>query len=322
MSPARLLLAAALALSIPTAAIAAERGGVSMELKLDGRSMTEYRSGSKSYVEARKGRNYSIVLKNNTGARVAVALAVDGLNSIDAKHTAAIDAKKWVLGPYETATIAGWQVDGEYARKFVFTSEDKSYGAWLGQTSNLGVISAVFYAERPGPVCCTPTPYEPYGRYDRGGDDADGVAELEVDERRREGQAESPRSPASTRKAPQAEPIRDTASTADSGERMQSGSVRRGSGSGGSGKVADSRPAKKSEERAATGMGSRTRHHVEWVAFDLDPEPLASFDVRYAYKDELVALGIDPDWPAITPAIERRERAQGFAPDPGHACCR
>ncbi len=319
MSPARFLLAAALALSIPATAAATERGGVSMEIQLDGRVMTEYRSGSRSYVEAKKGRNYTIVLRNSTSGRVAVALAVDGLNSIDAKHTAAIDGKKWVLGPYETATIAGWQVDGDHARKFVFTSEEKSYGAWIGQTTNLGVISAVFYAEKPGPVCCYPTPRDPYGRYDLGGDDADGVAELEADERRRSSERSKTPRPAPRAGASKAEPASEGVVEAPT---LGTGVLRRGDGGGSSGKIADRKASKKKEEHAATGMGARTKHHVEWVAFDLDPTPLASFDVRYAFRDELVALGIDPDWPAITPAIERRERAQGFAPDPGHACCR
>ena len=33
------------------------------------------------------------------------------------------------------------------ARRFVFTSEPKSYGAWLGRTRDLGVISAAFFRE-------------------------------------------------------------------------------------------------------------------------------------------------------------------------------
>ena len=40
---------------------------------------------------------------------VAVALSVDGLNTIDAKRTTSFDASKWILGPYETITLDGWQ---------------------------------------------------------------------------------------------------------------------------------------------------------------------------------------------------------------------
>jgi hypothetical protein len=89
---------------------------------------------------------------------VAVALSVDGLNTIDARHTSALNASKWVIEPYQTITISGWQMSSERARRFYFTNERDSYGAKLGQTANLGVISAVFFKERGRIVPLTP-PY-------------------------------------------------------------------------------------------------------------------------------------------------------------------
>jgi hypothetical protein len=100
------------------------------------------------YVEAIEGREYSLRIRNPYGVRVAVALSVDGLNTIDAKRTTAESAAKWVIEPYGTITIDGWQVSGSRARQFYFTTERNSYGAKLGQTANLGVISAVFFRER------------------------------------------------------------------------------------------------------------------------------------------------------------------------------
>ena len=79
---------------------------------------------------------------------MAVALSVDGLNTIDARRTTAKDARKWVLDPHETVVISGWQVDMSHARKFFFTSEQDSYAQWLGKTQDMGVITAVFYRER------------------------------------------------------------------------------------------------------------------------------------------------------------------------------
>jgi hypothetical protein len=65
-----------------------------------------------------------------------------------------------VIGPYDTISVTGWQMSSERARRFYFTSERDSYGAKLGQTSNLGVISAVFFRERrPIPVPVTPPPH-------------------------------------------------------------------------------------------------------------------------------------------------------------------
>jgi hypothetical protein len=77
-----------------------------------------------------------------------VALSVDGLNTIDARETTAADARKWVLGAYETVTIRGWQTSHTEARRFEFTTEARSYGQALGKAANLGVISAVFFKER------------------------------------------------------------------------------------------------------------------------------------------------------------------------------
>jgi hypothetical protein len=119
----------------------------SMEVLVDGNPLSAYNARGTTYVEALKGREYSIRLTNRTGERVAVALAVDGLNSIDAKHTSSRDARKWILAPWETVTLSGWQTSSGTARRFVFTSEASSYGSWLGRTSDLGVISAAFFRE-------------------------------------------------------------------------------------------------------------------------------------------------------------------------------
>src|SRR5687768_11395180 len=59
-----------------------------------------------------------------------------------------MDARKWVLAPYETVTISGWQTSRTDARRFEFTTEARSYAQALGKTVNLGMISAVFFKER------------------------------------------------------------------------------------------------------------------------------------------------------------------------------
>lgn len=144
----RFLAAAVLALSGATLWAADERG-FSVEVLVNGTPRPEYAARGTLYIEALKGKNYALRLHNPLPCRVAVALAVDGLNTIDAAHTDAWGARKWVLGPYETVVIPGWQVSGAHARKFTFTGERGSYGASLGQTENLGVIEAVFFRELP-----------------------------------------------------------------------------------------------------------------------------------------------------------------------------
>lgn len=144
---ARLLMTTTL-LVAATTGFAAGTSGFSLSVLVGGDARTEYFSRGNVYVEAVKGSNYELRITNPTPYRVAVALSVDGLNTIDAKHTDARNASKWVLDPYESTVISGWQVNDRAARRFFFTGERRSYGAKLGQTQNLGVIEAVFYQER------------------------------------------------------------------------------------------------------------------------------------------------------------------------------
>ncbi len=119
-----------------------------LDVLVGGVSRTEYHGRDATYVEAVRGAEYTLRITNPLPVRVAVALAVDGLNTIDARRSDARSAAKWVLGPYETVEIPGWQVSGTTARAFFFTGERGSYGAWLNETENLGVIEAVFFRER------------------------------------------------------------------------------------------------------------------------------------------------------------------------------
>lgn len=142
-----------------------------VDVLVNGRSLEEYHARGKSYVEAIAGAEYEVRLRNPLPYRVAVALSVDGLNSIDARRTSAWNASKWVIEPYGTIHIGGWQMSSERARRFYFTSERDSYAAKLGQTSNLGLISAVFFREiRPIPIPITPSP-RPYPRHQEDGAD-------------------------------------------------------------------------------------------------------------------------------------------------------
>src|SRR5258708_25573435 len=136
--------------------------GFTVEVLVDGRRLTEYAARGRRYVEALEGAEYEVRVHNPTGARVAVALSDDSLNSIDARHTSAWDANKWVIEPYGTIRVRGWQMSSENARHFYFTTERDSYAAKLGQAANLGVISAVFFRERGQPVVITPAPPKPW----------------------------------------------------------------------------------------------------------------------------------------------------------------
>jgi hypothetical protein len=126
-----------------------------LEVLVGGRPLSEYHLRGQTYVEALRGEEYRLRLRNSSAERVAVALSVDGLNTIDARQTSAWNASKWVIEPYQTITIEGWQMSSERARHFYFTTERDSYATKLGQKGNPGVITAVFFRERNRPITIT-----------------------------------------------------------------------------------------------------------------------------------------------------------------------
>ena len=123
-------------------------GGFTVSVLVDGKPAPEYAGRGRIYIEALKGREFTIRLSNPTRERVAVALSVDGRNVVDAKRTTDLAATKWILAPGQTADIPGWQVSGDTSRKFFFTETSKSYAKWLGDTANVGTIEAVFFREK------------------------------------------------------------------------------------------------------------------------------------------------------------------------------
>ena len=55
-----------------------------MDVLVEGKRLPSYAARGSMYIEALKGREYEIRLRNPHPVRVAVALSVDGLNTIDA----------------------------------------------------------------------------------------------------------------------------------------------------------------------------------------------------------------------------------------------
>jgi hypothetical protein len=103
------------------------------------------------FITASPDERYSVRLYNPLPVRVAVNLTVDGLNSISGQASGISDGQKWMIDPYSTVTIPGWQVNGGESRRFFFTNKPKSYAKWRGDmtgkdlAANCGVIGAAYF---------------------------------------------------------------------------------------------------------------------------------------------------------------------------------
>jgi hypothetical protein len=281
----RYLFVAALAAACSAPATAAAKSAYSMEILVDGRPLTEYAARGTTYVEALEGREYSIRLRNRTGGRVAIALSVDGLNTIDAKSTTTEGASKWILGPYQSITLDGWQVSSDDARRFFFTNEEASYGAWLGKTRDLGIVTAAVFREKERPIVRRDRRYAP-GKQGRMESRAPGEGSAGMD-------ADAGRS---RKAAPSPEPT---------GAREM-----------------ESAEAAPSDDYAATGIGRKVGHRVNRIEFEAEASPIAVLELRYEFHDALVRLSVLPEClVGRDDPLSRRERARGFedlsfAPDP------
>lgn len=171
-------LMAALLLS-PAAVWAQRYGGGDLEVGVTsdrGRSLPEYpvrdggRSGVyKAYVEATRGQNYSVTVRNNSNDRIGVVIAVDGRNIISGdRSNLRSNERMYVLEPRQQESYEGWRTGKNRVNRFYFTDAGNSYsGAW-GDYSAMGVIAVAAFREvRPLPVPSQPWTKEGPGYSDQ-----------------------------------------------------------------------------------------------------------------------------------------------------------
>jgi hypothetical protein len=154
------VLLAAVVMSCASPAYSHRRDGVQVEVVSDrsGRLGTiphkEFRqSGTwvvKRYLEAERGDNYSIVVRNRLPERVGVVIAVDGRNIISGGMSfLGSNERMYILEPYGSATLEGWRTDLQSVNRFYFTDVPDSYAVrTFGDTSAMGLISVAVFREK------------------------------------------------------------------------------------------------------------------------------------------------------------------------------
>lgn len=110
------------------------------------------RNTRRAYLEATKGQRYGIRVRNHTGGRIGLVLAVDGRNIISGKKSHLRRSEPmYILNPYQSATYDGWRTSDTQVHRFFFTESGESYAGAFGDHSAMGVIAVAAYAEKAPP---------------------------------------------------------------------------------------------------------------------------------------------------------------------------
>lgn len=125
----------------------------------DGRVLRQFdvtraaeRHTRRAYLEATRGERYGIRVRNHSGRRIGLVLAVDGRNIISGKKSQLSRTEPmYVLDAYQTATYDGWRTSDAQVHRFFFTESEDSYAGAFGDHSAMGVIAVAAFAEKAPP---------------------------------------------------------------------------------------------------------------------------------------------------------------------------
>jgi len=106
----------------------------------------------RSYLQAERGAHYEVRVRNTTGERLALVIAVDGRNIINGQKSELASAEPmYVLDAWQTESYAGWRASLDAINEFYFTDWKDSYAEAFGDRTARGVIAIAVYHEVPPP---------------------------------------------------------------------------------------------------------------------------------------------------------------------------
>ena len=119
---------------------------------VNGSRCKQYSHNGKLFIEAKKGSEYSIEVKNNTWQRILAVCSVDGLDILSGK-TATENGNGYVINGNGSLKADGFRVSDEKVAKFLFDYKGGSYAASKedGSERNVGVIGVRIFTEKVKP---------------------------------------------------------------------------------------------------------------------------------------------------------------------------
>jgi hypothetical protein len=132
------------------------RTPVSVEIvAADGRTLEQIPTASRDrdvtrrYLQAERGERYRIRVRNRSGERLGLVIAVDGRNIISGERSELASTEPmYILDAWGAANYSGWRADLDHVNEFYFTDWPDSYAEAFGDASARGVIAVAVYSEQ------------------------------------------------------------------------------------------------------------------------------------------------------------------------------
>lgn len=125
-----------------------QHGYFEFQILVDGVPVREHRQDGKTYMLAHRGREFTLLVRNDSATRVEVVAAVDGLSVMDGKLAGDSMAGGYIAGPRARLKIPGFRLDNSEVAKFTFVGGQASYAAITGASTEIGVVGVRIYAEQ------------------------------------------------------------------------------------------------------------------------------------------------------------------------------
>lgn len=122
-----------------------------LKILVNDNPVQEYHKSGRTFIEGRKGSNFSLKLVNLTSRRLLVHPTVDGLSAMHGKEASVEDHRGYVLGRHRVIIVPGWRVDDENVAKFYFAGGGESYAEQTGKGLDKGVIACAIWQEYTAP---------------------------------------------------------------------------------------------------------------------------------------------------------------------------
>lgn len=124
-----------------------------VDILINDKPIRKFPHNDKLFVEAHKGAEYSIRIKNNTWQRILAVCSVDGLDILNGKP-AEENGNGYVINGYGSLKADGFRVSNEKVAKFLFDYKGGSYATSKqdGSDRNVGVIGVRIFTEKVKPL--------------------------------------------------------------------------------------------------------------------------------------------------------------------------